>query len=349
DNDGYPDLYVSNYGEENFLYHNNRNGTFTEVGKQLRVEKPLMSFPTWFFDYDNDGWLDLFVASFVPSVNEVARGFLGLAPQAETMKLYHNDGKGGFQDVTKEVGLDRVVPTMGANFGDLDNDGFLDFYLGTGAPSYAALMPNFMFHNQFGKKFVDVTAATGTGHLQKGHGVAFGDLNNDGNQDIYVNVGGFVPGDHYNKVLFANPGSGNNWISIKLTGEKTNRAAIGAKIKLTLTDANGQKSQRYREVNSGGSFGASSLRQVIGLAKAARIDTLEVSWPASNTRQMFRNVNVNQSIEIKETEEKYKLLSPRSFTMVEGANESHSHGVHSPGRKSTQNQSGSTRRRPGNP
>jgi hypothetical protein len=91
------------------------------------------------------------------------------------MKLYRNDGKGGFQDVTKEVGLDRVVPTMGANFGDLDNDGFLDFYLGTGAPSYAALMPNFMFRNRGGKNFVDVTATTGTGHLQKGHGVAFGD------------------------------------------------------------------------------------------------------------------------------------------------------------------------------
>src|SRR6266542_2569672 len=175
DNDGYADLYVSNYGEENFLYRNRGDGTFEEVGKRLGVEKPLMSFPTWFFDYDNDGWLDLFVASFVPSAAEVARGFLGLPPQAETMKLYRNDAKGGFQDVTNEVGLNRVVPTMGANFGDLDNDGFLDIYLGTGAPSYAALMPNFAFRNQAGKRFADVTAATGTGHLQKGHGVAFGD------------------------------------------------------------------------------------------------------------------------------------------------------------------------------
>ncbi|HEX5083245.1 MAG TPA: CRTAC1 family protein, partial [Blastocatellia bacterium] len=315
DNDGYPDLYVSNYGEENFLYHNRGDGTFEEVGKRLGVEKPIMSFTTWFFDYDNDGWLDLFVASFAPSVTEVARGFLRLAPHAETMKLYHNDGKGGFQDVTNEVGLNRVVPTMGANFGDLDNDGFLDIYLGTGAPSYAALTPNFAFRNQAGKRFADVTAATGAGHLQKGHGVAFGDIDNDGDEDIYVNVGGFVPGDYYNKVLFANPGGLNNWISINLTGAKSNPAAIGAKIKLTLTDANGRKSLRYREVTSGGSFGASSLRQEIGLGRARRIDIMEISWPAGGSRQVFQNVKVNQFIEVKESEDNYQARSLRSFAL----------------------------------
>jgi hypothetical protein len=306
DNDGYPDIYVSNYAEENFLYHNRGDGTFEDVSKRLGVEKPIMSFTTWFFDYDNDGWLDLFVASFVPSVTEVARGFLRLAPHAETMRLYHNDSKGGFQDVTNEVGLNRVAPTMGANFGDLDNDGFLDIYLGTGAPSYAALTPNFAFRNQAGKRFADVTAATGAGHLQKGHGVAFGDIDNDGDEDIYVNVGGFVPGDYYNKVLFANPGGLNNWISINLTGAKSNPAAIGAKIRLTLTDANGRKSLRYREVTSGGSFGASSLRQEIGLGRARRIDAMEIWWPASGSRQIFRNVKVNQFIEIEESGNEYR-------------------------------------------
>ena len=318
DNDGDADLYVSNYGGENFFYRNNGDGTFTEMARQLHVEKPVMSFPTWFFDYDNDGWPDLFVASFVPSVTEVARGFLNLPPQAETMKLYRNDGKGGFQDVTKEVGLNRVVPTMGANFGDLDNDGFLDFYLGTGAPSYAALMPNFMFHNRGGRSFTDVTAATGTGHLQKGHGVAFGDINNDGNQDLYVNIGGFLPGDAYNKALFANPGHANNWISIKLTGTKTNRAAIGAKLRITLAEANGTKSLRYREVSSGGSFGASSLTQEIGLGRAGQIETLEVIWPASNTRQTFRNVGINQFIELKEGEANYRVRSLKSFAFSAG-------------------------------
>src|SRR5262249_37193007 len=142
---------------------------------------------------------------------------------------------------------------------------FLDFYLGTGAPSYTALMPNFMFHNRGGKGFVDVTTATGTGHLQKGHGVAFGDLDNDGDLDLYANIGGFIPGDKYNKALFANPLGKSNWISITLTGTKSNRAAIGAKIKLTVTDAAGKRSLRYREVSSGGSFGASPFTQHIGL------------------------------------------------------------------------------------
>src|SRR5207245_2895048 len=116
----------------------------------------------------------------------------------------------------KEVGLDRVVMAMGVNFGDVDNDGYPDFYLGTGAPSYAALVPNVMYRNQEGKRFVDITSSSGTGHLQKGHGVAFGDINNDGDQDIFLHVGGAVPGDAYGNVLFRNPGHKNHWISLKL-------------------------------------------------------------------------------------------------------------------------------------
>ena len=301
DNDGFADLYVSNYGSENFLYHNHGNGTFTDVAKSLKVEKPIMSFPTWFCDYDNDGFLDLFVASFVPSITEVARGYLGLPAQAETMKLYHNNGRGGFDDVTSQVKLNRVVPTMGANFGDVDNDGFVDFYLGTGAPSYTALMPNFFFKNIGGKSFVDVTASSGTGHLQKGHGVAFGDINNDGDQDLFVNMGGFIPGDKYNKALFENPNqaNGNHWIALKLIGEKSNRAAIGAKIKINLVDLNGQKSLRYREVNCGGSFGSSTLTQNIGLGKNNRINSIEIIW-SSGKSQVLQDVKQDQKITIKE-------------------------------------------------
>ncbi|CAN5663471.1 hypothetical protein BH18ACI4_BH18ACI4_20170 [soil metagenome] len=325
DNDGYPDLYVSNFGGENFLFHNIRNATFTEVAKQLHVEKPIMSFSIWFFDYDNDGWLDIFVASYVPSVTEIARGYLGLPPQAETMKLYRNIGNGTFQDVAKDVGLDRVIPTMGANFGDLDNDGFLDFYLGTGAPSYAALMPNFMFRNHEGKYFVDVTSSTGTGHLQKGHGIAFSDINNDGDQDVFINIGGPAPGDKYYKALFKNPGHGNNWISIKLVGVKSNRPAIGAKIKLTLEGEGSPEDLRHREVSSGGSFGSSTLVQAIGLGKASRIKTLEVWWPASKTRQTFYDVKINQFIEVKEFEKTYAKRQLRSFALGQKTKPTHRH------------------------
>ncbi len=327
DNDGFADLYVSNYGSENFLYRNKGDGTFEEVAGQLGVGKPLMSFPTWFFDYDNDGWLDLFVASFVPSVTEVARGFLNLPPEAETMKLYRNNTKGRFEDVTAAVGLAKVVPTMGANFGDFDNDGFLDFYLGTGAPSYAALMPNFAFRNREGKSFSDVTAAMGTGHLQKGHGVGFGDLDNDGDEDLYVNVGGFIPGDKYNKALFANPTGKSNWISIKLVGTKSNRVAIGAKIKLTLTDATGKQSLRYKEVSSGGSFGASPLTQHFGLGKFQKIAELEVQWPVSKTRQVFRDVAANQFLEIKESASEYQKLVRKSFSLTKAVSP---HANHQP-------------------
>lgn len=326
DNDSYPDLYVSNFGGENFLFHNNRNGTFTDSARRLGVEKPLMSFPCWFFDYNNDGLLDIFVASFVPSVTEVVRGYLALPPQAETMKLYRNMGRGSFQDVTKLVRLDRVVPSMGANFGDLDNDGYQDFYLGTGSPSYASLIPNFMFRNQAGKSFVDVTSSTGTGHLQKGHGIAFSDIDNDGDQDVFINIGGAAPGDKYNRALFANPGQGNNWLSIKLTGVKTNKAAIGAKIKVVLEESPGRLSSRYREVSSGGSFGASSLVQSIGTGKATRIKTVEVFWPVSNTQQIFRDVDVNQFIEIKEFEKNYVKRQIQSFKLgPNGAQSPHRH------------------------
>jgi hypothetical protein len=301
DNDGYPDLYVSNMFGDNFLYHNNHDGTFTEVAKTLGVEKPFASFATWFFDYDNDGWLDIFVVSYPNSVEEFVKHYLGLAPNAETLRLYHNNGNGTFTDVTRQTGLARVVPSMGANFGDLDNDGFLDVYLGTGAPSFASLMPNIMLKNDAGKRFVDVTDATGTGHLQKGHGIAFVDLDNDGDEDVVLNVGGAVPGDNYDDALFANPGgSGNNWISVKLVGVKSNRAAIGARITVTLGRAGGASPLRMREVTSGGSFGANSFVQHIGLGRATVIDTLEIWWPASKTRQTFRQVPVNRFLEIRE-------------------------------------------------
>jgi tetratricopeptide (TPR) repeat protein len=312
DDDGYPDLYVSNYGEDNFLYHNKRDGSFEEVARQVGVEQPKWSFPTWFWDYDNDGKLDLLVASYFFGNGEWVRPYLGLPRQGESMKLYRNAGNGTFIDVTKEVGLDRSIAAMGANFGDLDNDGFLDFYLGTGAPTYTALMPNLLFRNQNGRSFVEISSSSGTGHLQKGHGVSFADLDNDGDEDIFENLGGAVPGDKYNTVLFANPGHGNNWISMKLVGVKSNRAAIGAKIKLTLQGPGSNLVIRYREVSSGGSFGASPLMQHIGIRKATRIASIEVTWPTSRTRQEFKNVLPNQFIEIKEFEKTYtKRRIPR--------------------------------------
>ena len=315
DNDGYVDFYVSNLNGDNFLYHNNHNGTFTDVALQAGVQKPWQSFAAWFFDYDNDGWPDLFVTSYYVSVDESIRSYLGLTPNAETMKLYKNMGDGRFHDVTAEVGLDRVFMPMGSNFGDIDNDGYLDIYLGTGNPSYASMLPNVLLHNKEGKFFTDVTASSGTGELHKGHGVAFADIDNDGDEDLLTETGGAVPGDSHAFRLFENPGNGNDWISLHLVGVKTNRSAIGARIKVMVENEGQPPRFIFRTVGSGGSFGASPLTQHIGLGKAARLLDLEIDWPASRTRQNFTQVAPDQFLEIKEFAKQYDKLERHKFRL----------------------------------
>jgi hypothetical protein len=315
DNDGYPDLYVSNLNGHNFLYHNNHNNTFTEVAQKVGVPGAGKGFATWFFDYNNDGWPDLFVTSYFVSVEETARTYLGLPHNAATLRLYKNMQDGTFQDVTAEVGLDKVFMPMGANFGDIDNDGFLDMYLGTGNPSYGSLVPNVLLRNHDGKYFVDVTASSGTGELHKGHGIAFADLDNRGYEDIVAEVGGATLGDSHALRVFENPGNDNDWINLKLVGVKTNRSAIGARIKVTVENEGQGTRSIYRTVGSGGSFGSSPLAQHIGLGKSARITDLEIWWPTSNTRQHFSNIAKDQFLEIKEFAQDYSKLERHSYRL----------------------------------
>jgi len=316
DNDGYVDFYVSNQNGANYLYHNNHNGTFTNIAKQAGVPGVGRGFAAWFFDYDNDGWPDLFVANFSLSVEETLQTYLGLPHKGGTLKLYRNLGNGAFRDVTKETGLDKVFMPMGANFGDVDNDGYLDIYLGTGSPSYASLLPNVLLRNKEGKTFVDVTASSGTGELHKGHGVAFADIDNDGDEDIITSIGGAQPGDSHAFRLFENPGNGNDWISLKLVGVKANRAAIGARIKVTVKNGSEGTRSIYRTVGSGGSFGASPLQQHIGLGRAAQILSIEIVWPGSNRMpQTFTNVGKNQFLEIKEFATEYTKLERRAVRL----------------------------------
>jgi hypothetical protein len=199
------------------------------------------------------------------------------------------------------VKLDKALLTMGANFGDLDNDGFLDCYLGTGEPDLRTLIPNRMFRNAAGRQFQDVTTSGGFGHLQKGHGIAFGDIDNDGDQDIYEVMGGWYSGDVYQKVLYVNPGHGNHWITLKLEGVQSNRMAIGTRIKVSVeTQAGGQ--DIYATVSSGGSFGSSSLQQEIGLGRATAIRAVEIVWAGSGRTQIFKEIAMNRFIKIREGE-----------------------------------------------
>jgi hypothetical protein len=306
DNDGYPDLFLTNLNGTAQLFHNNRDGTFTDVTRAMGIDGPRQGFSCWAWDYDNDGYLDIFATSYDRSVEGVVQGLLGQPHGKHTSKLYRNLGGKGFRDVTREVGLDGVYMTMGSNFGDFDNDGYLDVYLGTGDPDLASLVPNRMFKNVAGQRFAEITASSGTGHLQKGHGVACGDWRRTGAIDVFMETGGATNGDKYHNVLFLNPGQGNNWLTVKLVGKKTNRAAIGARLKAVT--AGPTPLTVHRHVSSGSSFGANPLQQTLGLGKADRVAVLEIHWPTSGTTQVFRDVAVNQAVEITEFAKEYRKL-----------------------------------------
>ncbi len=300
DNDRLPDLYLSVLSGPNVLFHNDGAGRFTNVTATAGLREPERSFPTWFFDYDNDGWLDIIVFGYGwTSVGDVAADYLGLPSAAERPRLYRNNGDGTFADVTKAANLDRAILAMGSNFGDLDNDGFLDFYAATGAPDLRAVIPNLMYRNDGGKSFQDVTTSGGFGNVQKGHGVAFGDIDNDGDQDIYVVMGGAYTGDVYPNLLFQNPGHGNHWITLKLQGTKTNRAAIGARIRVHVeTPAGGR--DIHAVVSTGGSFGSSSLQQEIGLGDAVSIRRVEITWPVTGEIQVLEGLAMDRAYLVRE-------------------------------------------------
>ncbi len=321
DNDGQLDLYASrlNPDETNLLYRNEGAGDraarqFADVTDQAGVHGPPRSFPGWFWDYDDDGWLDIFVSGYEAGAGDVAADYLGLKTDAERPRLYRNNGDGTFADVTAEARIDKVLLTMGSNYGDLDNDSYPDCYIGTGDPGLTSIMPNRMFRNAGGEYFQDVTSSGGFGHLQKGHGVAFGDLDHDGDQDVFAVMGGAFTGDVYQNVLFENPGHGNHWLKLELEGVQSNRDAIGARIQLQVRTAAGARTIHAR-VSGGGSFGASSMRREIGLGAATTVDVLEIFWPASGTKQRFENVAAGQLLRIREGEATYSTHSFPAFEL----------------------------------
>jgi hypothetical protein len=306
DNDGYPDLFLNYVTGTAQLFHNNHDGTFTDVTRPMGIDGPQEGFACWAWDYDNDGWLDIFATSYDRSLGDIVKGLLGEPHARQSNRLYRNMNGKGFRDVTKEAGLDMVFATMGCNYGDFDNDGYLDFYLGTGDPDLATLIPNRLFKNVAGRRFAEVTGPSGTGHLQKGHAVACGDWDRDGNVDIFIEMGGAIKGDTFHNTLFQNPGHDNRWLTVKLVGKKTNRAAVGARIKVVTAGA--RPLTVHRHVSSGSSFGANPLQQTIGLGKADKVSVLEVHWPTSNTTHVFRDVAVNQALEITEFAADYRKL-----------------------------------------
>lgn len=308
DNDGDMDIYLSVINGNNILLQNqgSSNGfVFENRAGEAGVLGPVASFPCWFFDYDQDGYEDIFVSGFdfkdfETAAGEVAKGYMDQKVDAQLPALYMNNGNGTFSEVSEQANVDEVLYTMGCNYGDLNNDGYPDFYAATGTPDFRALIPNRMFLNDRNGGFYDVTKAGAFGHLQKGHAVAFGDIDNDGDQDIYTVLGGSYDGDNFMNALFVNPGMGNNHLRIRLIGTKSNRSAIGSKVKITAEDSDGSEKIFYNTVSSGGSFGANPLRIEQGLGNCNNIRNIEITWAGSNNKQSIKNVGINTYIIIEE-------------------------------------------------
>jgi len=310
DGDGLLDIYVSNAGQEKRLYRNRGGLVFEDVAPELGVTEPIMSFSCAVFDFDNDGRLDIFVIDYAAGLNEWAAGVLGRpAERVRHPRLFRNMGASGFKDVSRDVGFDKIALAMGLGTGDIDNDGFVDLYLATGRPAYSALMPNILYKNVEGRWFEDVTESSGTGHLQKGHGVSFADWDCDGDLDLFVETGGGVPGDKAHNLLFQNPGHGRPWLKVKLVGTRTNRAALGAKIRVDLGHPDGKTHSVYRTIGASASYSGSSLVQLIGMGKATSIEALTVTWPVSRTTQTFRNLKPGTSVEITEGSDQIRFLA----------------------------------------
>ncbi len=300
DNDGWPDLFVANDGLNAYLYHNEKNGTFKEIG--LTAGMAVSSRGTVMAamcislgDYNNDGQLDLYISDF----------------QHSSDHLWLNDGKGFFDEVSDEAGITRPtheVLSFGGGFFDYDNDGLLDIFIANGhvypeveqaTPGTRYRQINSLFHNEGNGKFVEIGKSSGSGfetpHV--GRGVAFADLDNDGFVDVVVANNGDSP-----LVLHNSGANGNRFLNFKLIGKKSNRDGLGARIRIVSNSVS-----QLREISGGGSYlSQSDLRANFGLGAAKSADLVEVKWP-SGLKQEFHNVQADKFYVIEEGQEKLQM------------------------------------------
>ena len=291
DADADADLYVCNFTEPNVLYRNEGDGSFADITNASGTAADhIDGFITFVLDYDNDGQLDIFVGNWSPFDRVLADRAEGRSTSArDRPALYRNRGDGTFEDVAQEAGIARAEGTMSGVPADVDNDGWIDLYLGNGGPQMGRRDPDVLYRNRGDGTFSDVTDALGLGHVGKSHGVTFADYDRDGDVDLYVPSGGAQPGDHWHNAFYRNEGFGNDWLAFQLEGQQSNRDGIGARVEVRC----GERVQ-MREVASGYSFGnSSSLEAHFGLADCARAEQVAVRWP-SGIADVFLDVAVNR-------------------------------------------------------
>ena len=292
DNDGWPDIYVAVDSMPSLLFHNNHDGTFSEIAlvagcayNEEGREQAGMGLAVG--DFNADGWLDIFKTHF----------------QDDTPVLYQNNGDGAFTDVTFAAGLGSLNKYVGwgAGFTDYDNDGWPDIFFVTGHvyPGFEKdnldtfRSPRIVLRNQGNSKFLDVSAQSGPGVTQRfsSRGSAYGDYDNDGDRDVLVLNMNDPP-----SLLRNDGGNQNASITVKLIGTRCNRTAIGARVRV-VTGSHAQ----IGEVTSGGSvMSQSDLRLQFGLGKAPVADVLEVRWPTTQKIDSYPRIAAGQILTIKE-------------------------------------------------
>ena len=257
DNDGLLDLFVSRVNEPNVLYHNEGGGNFRAVTNGLIVNEAGVGQGTSWGDYDNDGFPDLFVA------NPSSRNY-----------LYHNNGDGTFAKITNGI-VANDSGGLGCGWADFDNDGYLDLFVAN------RLGPNDLYHNNGDGTFTRLTNSI-TANEAGVFGVACGDCDNDGFPDLFL-----TKGQGGLNALFLNNGNSNQWIVIKAEGRMSNRAAIGAKVRVKAT-IGGKLMWQLREISGGGGLGSQNdLRAAFGLGDATNVDCVRIEWPSGIVQELF--------------------------------------------------------------
>jgi hypothetical protein len=273
DNDGLPDLFVSRVNEPNLLYHNEGHGMFTTVTNGIIVHDVSVGQGTSWGDYDNDGYLDLFV------VNPNARNF-----------LYRNNGDGTFSKITNGAIVTDIGNGHGCGWADYDNDGYLDLFVAN------RLGPNFLYHNNGDGTFTRVTNGVVPTDAADAVSGAWADYDNDGFPDLFV-----TELNSFANRLYRNNGNSNNWLTVQCSGRLSNRAAIGAKVRAKAT-IGGKTLWQLREISGGGGLGSQNdLRAGFGLGDATNVDLIRIEWP-SGIVQDFHDVLSRQFLTVIEPE-----------------------------------------------